>query len=296
MDGAEEDIRWPPPRGNDAGTRRTGRGPRGPRWVVSLRALVVVLAMLAAALGMLWLEAAGVEGVSAELATHEMGKVDVPPLGTQLPDDQTTRGGAPPAGQAGAPPEGQAGAPPAGQAGAPPEGQRGSTPGGQAGAAAPSSEGVLLVHVAGAVTSPGVVRLAPGSRVYQALEAAGGALPAAHLAALNLAAQVSDGQQILVPTTEEAAALQPPGGVGGLASDAVPGQNSGAGVPQVPLNINTASMTELETLPGVGPVLAERIITWRNDHGPFPSVDALDAVSGIGAKMLAGIRDLVRVS
>ncbi len=310
MDGAEEDNRWPPRRvsgteqraggvGGRAGRAEglasgaAGRGSalrlRGPQWVVSLRALVVVLAMLVAALGMLWLEAAGVEGVSAELATKNMGQVAVPPLGNATPGS-SARPSAPQGSSALSPPNSTA-APPPGTQVTPPV-----TSVGPSGSSGPPSDTVLLVHVAGAVANPGVVRLSPGSRVYQAIEAAGGALSAAALSALNLAAPIEDGQQVLVPTAEEAALAQGSGASGTAehGQAAVPGGAQRS--PQQPLNINTATAAELETLPGVGPVLAERIVTWRNDHGPYTSVDALDAVSGIGAKMLAGIRELVRVS
>ncbi|MDO5752431.1 ComEA family DNA-binding protein, partial [Arthrobacter sp.] len=121
----------------------------------------------------------------------------------------------------------------------------------------------------------------------------------AELAALNLAAPLSDGLQILVPTVEQAAAMNmyPGHGVPGPGDAANVASGSGQGSGQAgsvgPLNLNTASQSELETLPGVGPVLAERIVAWRHEHGPYPSVDALDAVNGIGTKMLAGLRELV---
>lgn len=153
----------------------------------------------------------------------------------------------------------------------------------------------MLVHVAGAVKSPGVFVLGPDSRVFQAVEAAGGALPSAELAALNLAAPLTDGLQVLVPTKEQAATMVP-----GPGSGQSPGQQGALGGgpagPKPLINLNKATATDLDALPGVGPVLAERIVLWRTEHGPYPSVDALDAVSGIGAKLLAGLRDLVTVS
>lgn len=325
MDGAGEDFEWPPagahggggrgvdsrrgnarrgsgPRGGRgaAGAPRTGdrglRGPRGPRWVVSLRALVVVLAMLAAALGLLWLEAAGVEGVSAELANQKMGKVQVPPLTTGPPALGPT--GARPPGTPALP------GPDLPDTTSPNTASSGITlpgitlPGGAVpDTAVPRSGNALVVHVTGAVTHPGVVRVEPGCRVFQAIDAAGGALATAQLSALNLAAQVEDGQQILVPTVEEAATWQPGAGAGSQQGPAAgSGASPGSGGAQQVVNINTATAAELQALPGVGPVLAERIVGWRNEHGAYPSVDALDAVSGIGPKMLARIRDLVRVS
>lgn len=250
-----------------------------------------MLAMMAAALGMLWLESAGVQGASAQLATESAGKVVVPPLASSpslngtLPKESTpSPADVPPA----VPPaDGEAvTAAGSGGAGSSPPANSGAQPG------AGNPEGKLVVHVAGAVKSPGVFMLDPGSRVFQAVDAAGGALPAAELAALNLAAPLTDGLQILVPTKEQAAN---PG------AGQVPGQQTetpdGAGTAQQGLiNVNTATAADLDALPGIGPVLAERIVDWRTEHGPYSSVDALDGVSGIGAKLLAGIRDLVTVS
>lgn len=266
MDDPDERFRWPPPAPALSSGQTDGQGAgrrlSRPRWLVSLRALVVVLAMLAAALGMLWLEAAGVEGVSAEYASTEHGKIAVPSLGAQ-----------PRGSDAGTPsvsaPKPAASTNPASFVGDQPD-------------------GVLLVHVVGAVKSPGVYALASGSRVYQGVEAAGGALPDAQLSALNLAAPLGDGTQIFVPTTAEAALAAPAAGTGG--------QESGQGGAKDLININTATAAELDALPGVGPVLAARIVDWRTEHGPYPSVDALDAVSGIGTKLLGAISELVRVS
>ncbi|MGP9501382.1 helix-hairpin-helix domain-containing protein [Specibacter sp. AOP5-B1-6] len=295
MSSAGEDLDWPSP-GHMAASRGGGLSHgRGPRWIVSLRALVVVLAMMAAALGMLWLESAGVQGASAQLATESAGKVVVPPLagspslkGTLPKESTPSPVKVPPA----VPPaDGEAvTAAGSGGAGSSPPANSGAQPG------AGNPEGKLVVHVAGAVKSPGVFMLDPGSRVFQAVDAAGGALPAAELAALNLAAPLTDGLQILVPTKEQAATMAANPGAG-----QIPGQETvtpnGAGTAQQGLiNVNTATAAELDALPGIGPVLAERIVDWRTEHGPYASVDALDGVSGIGAKLLAGIRDLVTVS
>jgi competence protein ComEA len=155
----------------------------------------------------------------------------------------------------------------------------------------------VTIHVAGAVKKPGIVVLPTGSRVFQAMDAAGGALPGAQLAAVNLAAMAVDGTQILVPTVEQAAAggagaARP--GTGGSETGGSSGAGSGGGAAGlVPLNSATAA--ELDALPGVGPVMSERIVKWRADHGPFKSVDELGSVSGIGPKMLATLRPLVTV-
>ena len=141
-----------------------------------------------------------------------------------------------------------------------------------------------VVHVAGQVARPGIVRLASGSRVVDAVEAAGGPLPDADLAAVNLARPVVDGEQVYVPKPGEAAPAAPGVAAGG-----------GAAVDGAPIDLNTADASALDSLPGVGPVLAERIIAWRTEHGRFTSVDELGEVSGIGEKLLGQIRDRVTV-
>ena len=133
---------------------------------------------------------------------------------------------------------------------------------------------LLVVDVAGAVRHPGLVRLPPGSRVADALRAAGGLLPGATAGGLNLARKVADGEQVLV------GAAAPPGAAGASAG---------------PLDLNTATADDLDALPGVGPVLAERIVAWRTEHGSFTSVDQLREVSGIGPRKFDSLRPLVRV-
>lgn len=266
--------------------RRRGLGQwNGPRWVVPVRSLVVVLAMVAAALGVLWIESAGVQTASAQLVSDTAGKVAVPPLDASA---VASSSGAVASANAVDPAMGAAGSSPS-------TGDAGGAAGGDAHPGGATGEMLLVVHVVGAVKNPGVFSLDPGSRVSAAVEAAGGALPSAELAALNLAAPLLDGVQVFIPTQEQAAALQPfPGAV--RAPEQSPGVvGSAQSGTQGKLNLNTASAAELETLPGVGPVLAERIVTWRTEHGQFATVDALDAVAGIGAKLLAGLRDSVTV-
>ncbi|PMC75423.1 helix-hairpin-helix domain-containing protein [Brachybacterium sp. UMB0905] len=152
---------------------------------------------------------------------------------------------------------------------------------------------VLIVHVTGAVESPGVVRLEPGARVDDALAAAGGAQPEADLAAVNLARPVSDGEQIHVPVPgEEPRELPADPGGGAPSGGAEPEGSDPAGPPGAGalINLNTATAAELEDLPGVGPAIAERIITHREQNGPFTSVDQLQEVSGIGPATLEKIR------
>lgn len=143
---------------------------------------------------------------------------------------------------------------------------------------------VLFVHVAGWVRRPGVYELHEGDRVIDAIELAGGPRRDAQTSALNLAALLTDGQQVLVPGP-----APPPGG------GTVPGSTGGSTPAPTLVNVNTAAAEELETLPGIGEVLAQAIISYRDEHGPFTSVDELEEVSGIGPATLEEIRDLVTV-
>ncbi|UVJ37844.1 ComEA family DNA-binding protein [Arthrobacter sp. CJ23] len=147
----------------------------------------------------------------------------------------------------------------------------------------------IVLHVAGAVQHPGVVRLPQGSRVFEAIAAAGGATPTADVNGLNLAAVVQDGTKIHVPAVGEppSAAVS---GEGVLGGDAGSGAGGGGKV-----NLNTASAEELGTLPRVGPVMAQRIVDWRREHGPFASVEELDAVDGVGPKLMESLKNLVTV-
>lgn len=193
---------------------------------------------------------------------------------------------------------------PAGNSGAASSAQTTKTPQADlapAGVRSPAQAGpsMLVVHVAGAVKDPGIVTLQQGSRVHEAISAAGGAQRKAQLAAVNLAAAVEDGQQLYVPERGElprdgrGAAAPPP--AGSAAAPAGPATGGAASEAAPLVNINTANATELSTLPGVGPVLSGRIVDWRAEHGAFSSVTELDAVSGIGEKMLATLGELVTV-
>jgi competence protein ComEA len=139
-----------------------------------------------------------------------------------------------------------------------------------------SSDGpIVVVHVLGAVEAPGLYRLSTGSRVIDAVAAAGGFTAAADRAALNLARLVADGEQIAVTEVGQA----PPPGVASVADGVV--------------NVNTATAADLETLPRVGPAMAQRIIDWRTTNGPFQSADDLLSVPGIGDKTLDGFREQI---
>lgn len=161
--------------------------------------------------------------------------------------------------------------------------------------AGPTTPTQLVVHVVGAVNEPGIVTLAPGARVQDALDAAGGPLPEADLGRVNLARLVTDGEQIPVPLPGETLTPATDPASGPAQPPAGGGAGSTAGAATAVVNINTATAAELDTLPGIGPVLAERIVAWRTENGPFLTVDDLGEVSGIGDKVLADVRPLVAV-
>ena len=182
-----------------------------------------------------------------------------------------------------------------------------------------SGEATVRVHVAGAVNNPGVYTLPAQGRTVDAIAAASGAAADADLDRVNLAGTLSDGVQIYVPHRGETAApahIQPNGGTanagqGNAANGAAQnGASQGGAQPQPartltpagsaqkgssPVNINTATAEELQSLPRIGPAMAQRIIAWREAHGGFRSVDELDAVPGIGPSMLENLRPLVTV-
>ncbi|WP_312875920.1 helix-hairpin-helix domain-containing protein [Arthrobacter terrae] len=155
----------------------------------------------------------------------------------------------------------------------------------------------VLVHVAGAVVHPGVVELPSGSRVYQAIAAAGGELPEAAADAVNLAAVLQDGEQLFIRTKDQAAAVPGPGAQSGAAGAAGPPPGGAVIGPTAGtiVDLNTAGLAELMTLPRVGPVLAQRILDFRRQHGTFATAQELDAVDGIGPKLLASLLPLLRV-
>ncbi len=154
--------------------------------------------------------------------------------------------------------------------------------------AAPAAEDrakAVFVHVAGAVGRPGLYELPEGARVNDAVEAAGGATGKADLDGLNLASRVKDGDKVLVPSRVPAGG--PPGGAPGASG--TPAARGGL------VNLNAATLADLETLPGVGPALAQRIIDYRTEHGGFRRVEDLMEVAGIGPKTYEDIKDRVTV-
>jgi competence protein ComEA len=149
-------------------------------------------------------------------------------------------------------------------------------------AGAPAS---ALVHVVGAVRRPGVYRLAAGRRVQDAIRRAGGARPGADLQAINLAAKLADAQQVVVPRRGAASA----------GSAAAPAAGAASGPATGPINLNAATAEQLETLDGVGPATAQKILEYRQQHGGFRSVADLAQISGIGPKKLEALRGQVTV-
>ncbi len=138
----------------------------------------------------------------------------------------------------------------------------------------------LVVHVVGEVRRPGLYRLREGARIADAVRRAGGARRGADLAGLNLAAPLVDGVQVLVPARSAPGA---PPAIAGGSGDA----------PSTPISLSSATLEELDELPGVGPITAQKIVDYRSEHGPFGSVDDLDAVPGIGPTRIEQLRDLV---
>lgn len=176
---------------------------------------------------------------------------------------------------------------------------------GTAGGAATAAAGTVVVHVVGEVGRPGVTRVAAGARVADAVKRCGGLTAKADATSVNLARAVADGEQIVVrPRGATPAALATGPAPGGPSTAAAPGQAAGggsagssgpAGGATQPLDLNSADAAALETLPGVGPVTAERIIEWRQANGRFGSVEELTEVQGIGEKTLERLRPHVRV-
>lgn len=250
------------------------------RWQLSFRAAVLAVSLL---LGTAAAFAVFRGGDDIEVSSVEL---DPPQAGDALSTGGDHGGSPVPGGTAG-----EAGGTPAGPAAS------NSSSGNQTPAVVPA---VLVVHIAGAVMHPGVVRVPAGSRTVDAVDAAGGAAPDADLAAVNLAAALQDGAMVLVPRLGDPPPVsgtdQIPGSSGkGTGNGGGDGNGTGAGSGPGLVNLNTASVDELDTLPRVGPVIAERIVAWRHTHGAFTRPEDLDAVPGIGETMLAALLPLITV-
>jgi competence protein ComEA len=232
------------------------------RWRLGFR-LAVLLGILAVAAGAwFWWQAAS-------------GQPEIFPLSGVSPETTAA------AGEDGASGADNGGGSRAGPASGTPSGTQEST-----------SSGTVVVHIAGAVLRPGVVQLPAGSRVHDAISAAGGGSPGADPDRLNLAAVVEDGQKIHVPRQGEPV---PDNAVESGAPEAGASQDGSAESPGSKVNLNTAGVEELDGLPKVGPVLAQRIMDWRKEHGPFKAVEELDAIDGVGPKMLEALLPLVTI-
>jgi competence protein ComEA len=144
-------------------------------------------------------------------------------------------------------------------------------------AARPVAAKLLVVDIVGAVRRPGLYRLREGTRIADAVAAAGGTTAKADPAGVNLAAPLADGEQVVVPARGPAGASPPAAG----------------GSPSAPLDLNTASEEQLDALPGIGPTTAAKILAYRQEHGAFHSVDELDAVPGIGPSRIEQLKGLV---
>ncbi|MEA5651548.1 MAG: helix-hairpin-helix domain-containing protein [Cutibacterium granulosum] len=185
---------------------------------------------------------------------------------------------------------------------------------------APATPSSIRVHVIGRVNDPGVHEISANGRIIDAIDAAGGMASGAHPGSLNMAQPVCDGCQLLIPASGNGKVIAPsgvqggggspggqpapsgaPGGSGALAgAAAAPGVVNGAAAQGAPasgeqVDLNTATVEQLQTIDGVGPVMAERIFTWRQEHGRFTSVDELQEIDGIGPKKFAKLKDRVRV-
>ncbi|WP_458781974.1 ComEA family DNA-binding protein [Arthrobacter sp. D3-16] len=232
------------------------------RWRVSFRLGVLLGVLAVAAVAWFWWQAAA------------SGQPEILPLGGASSGSAAAAGGA----GGGTPEEDNGGGSRAGPDSDPQE----SAPG-----------GTVVVHVAGSVLRPGVVDLPAGSRIHEAIAAAGGAAPGADLNRLNLALVVADGQKIHVPQQGEPL----PGGSDDSGAPAAgdPPEGNTRGAAGSKINLNTAGVEELDGLPKVGPVLAQRIVDWRKEHGPFKAVEDLDAIDGVGPKMLEALLPLVTI-
>ncbi|MDP9883981.1 competence protein ComEA [Sinomonas atrocyanea] len=248
----------------DAGAGRRRREDR-PRLAISVRLGAVLAALLATVCASWWGVAQGTAPAAVPVGAPTLGPGSTGPRA--------------------AGPQASSGAP----------GPAGDAPAGDA----PVGDGPT-VHVAGAVAAPGVYRLAPGARVHEAIAAAGGAKPGADLDRLNLAAPVEDGTRLRVPLRGEPEEGQAAGGTAAAAAGSGTPQKAGSAAAsgrgaQRKVDINAATAEDLGALPRVGPVLAQRIVDYRTAHGRFAAPEDLDAVSGIGPKMLESLLPLVTV-
>ncbi|MFZ7087795.1 helix-hairpin-helix domain-containing protein [Curtobacterium sp. RRHDQ10] len=257
--------------------------PPGARFALTPRALVIAAAVIALVALVVVLLGARAPAVSSAGGSGAVTVGGATPVGSAVPSSGD-RGGAHAADGAGS----SAGAGAPGDAGA--SGGAGARTGGAAGSGTPAA---VVVHVAGAVAQPGVRALGAGARVQDAVDAAGGVVDGADTARVNLARVLVDGEQVYVPRVGEDQVPQVLGAGGG--APAGRGGADAAGVPGDVVDLNSADQAALETLPGIGPSLAGRILAWRTEHGRFSSVEDLRDVAGIGDVRFSELEPLVRV-
>jgi competence protein ComEA len=169
-----------------------------------------------------------------------------------------------------------------------------SVPGSASRSTTTTGPAVLVVQIAGAVARPGVYHLPAGARVIDLVNAAGGPATSADLQAMSLAAHLVDGERVQVPHKGERLPASATGGAVLPGPDPASGAPTSSG-PPAPLDVNTATVDQLDALPGVGPAIAQAIVAYRDKHGAFASVEDLADVPGIGPAKLDALRDLVRV-
>lgn len=277
-DETPHDLRGAPSRRSVLADAVVPQALRGARWSVGASAVLALLVLV------------GVAGVAAAVRTVQASPgIPVPVRSDAAGTAPTPAPSATEAGQVPAPVSGaSAAAAPA--AGAPP----GSLPTGSL-----PTGSLVVVHVVGAVAAPGLVTMPAGARVGDALAAAGGAGTDADLARVNLARLLVDGEQVVVPRPGEEVAAAPaaPAGAAAPATAGATGAAAGGGGATAtgPLDLNTATLEQLDALPGIGPVLAQRVLDFRTEHGSFTAVDELREVSGIGEAVMADLAPLVRV-
>lgn len=159
----------------------------------------------------------------------------------------------------------------------------------------------IAVHVIGAVPRPGLYELAQGARSQDAIDAAGGLLSTANVDAINLAALLNDGQQLNIPyksgqaPVEDAASLELPGSPRTDDFSSATAEPSNSNTDTELININTAALEDLDSLPGIGPTIAQRIIDYRTENGPFSTIEGIMDVSGVGPATFDEIKDLITV-
>lgn len=277
-------------------TLRAGVVAASPRAVGAL-ALVGVLAVAVGGFHVWRSQPSGQLAPDAQVLVDGRPVVDGAATGTEAATVAEATPGMEPTADAGATVDGGAPAPDGTTGtGAHQDGSAAGPPPGDAATTAPTT---VVVHVAGRVHRPGIVELPAGARVAEAIDAAGGVTEEADTTRVNLARVLVDGEQVLVLAPDE----DPPPGTGAPpvagappAGSAAPGTGAGAGAgaPAAVVDLNTATLADLETLPGIGPVLAQRILDWRTANGRFSSVDELREISGLGEKRIADLQGKVR--